>query len=376
MKLVLIGIQGAGKSTQGNLLSEQLGIPYLSTGHIFRKMAREKTELGRYIKEVMNTGLLIPDDKTIEIVEQYLSRREYQKGYILDGFPRTIKQAEIFKNNVDHVVYINLPEREALWRISHRNDTSRADENLAGIRKRIDLFKKLTTPVVDYYMEKGKLVEVDGTKSISRVNSQILQALGKQVVKNELKDWKPDKKTIIAIVGLYGSGKSEASAYFSQKKSLPIVSFGAVINEYIDSQGLPHNEEIHKKVRMELREQHGMEALAILNLKKIDEALKKHDLMIIDGMRSWEEYQYLKRNLPDVRLEVVLIWAPKEDRLSRIAKRKVRSTHSGDDRDMNEVISANMGPTLALADHVVINHSTVEDFHSRLENVYRAIYFS
>ncbi|MBI3620494.1 nucleoside monophosphate kinase, partial [Candidatus Roizmanbacteria bacterium] len=77
MKIILIGIQGAGKSTQGNLLSQQLQFPYLSTGHIFRELAKEKTTLGRYIKETLNAGFLIPDEKTIEIVESYLRRPEY-----------------------------------------------------------------------------------------------------------------------------------------------------------------------------------------------------------------------------------------------------------------------------------------------------------
>jgi len=86
MKLVLLGIQGSGKSTQGNLLSHQLHIPYLSTGHIFREIAKEKTTLGRYMKETLNAGILVPDKKTIEIVHSYLSRSEYINGYILDGF--------------------------------------------------------------------------------------------------------------------------------------------------------------------------------------------------------------------------------------------------------------------------------------------------
>lgn len=92
MKIILIGIQGAGKSTQGNLLSEKLNVPYLSTGHIFREMAKEKTPLGRHIKEIMNAGYLIPDAKTVEIVSEYLKKSEYEKGYILDGFPRTLEQ--------------------------------------------------------------------------------------------------------------------------------------------------------------------------------------------------------------------------------------------------------------------------------------------
>src|SRR5882757_461432 len=106
MKIVLIGIQGSGKSTQGSLLQKRLGVPYLSTGHIFRELAKEVTPLGRYIKEVMNAGYLIPDEKTLEIVSEYLSRPEYKDGFILDGFPRTVKQAEAFGNGINYVVYL------------------------------------------------------------------------------------------------------------------------------------------------------------------------------------------------------------------------------------------------------------------------------
>jgi adenylate kinase len=113
MKLVLIGIQGSGKSTQGNMLSRLFHIPYLSTGHIFREIAKEKTSLGRYVKETINSGVLVPDEKTIEIVNSYLSRPVYKKGYILDGFPRTIKQADAFSNNVDKVIYLKISDKEA-----------------------------------------------------------------------------------------------------------------------------------------------------------------------------------------------------------------------------------------------------------------------
>lgn len=176
MKLILIGIQGAGKSTQGNILSEKLGIPYLSTGHIFREIAKEKTKVGRYIKEVMNSGALIPDGKTLEIVSEYLARAEYQNGYIMDGFPRTTKQAEAFENGIDKVIYLNIPDKEALWRLSYRDD-NREDETLAAIRKRIGLFHEVTEPVIEHYRKKGKLLEINGEKPIEEITEEILRSL-------------------------------------------------------------------------------------------------------------------------------------------------------------------------------------------------------
>lgn len=176
MKLVLIGIQGAGKSTQGNLLSEKYKIPYLSSGHIFREMAKEKTKLGRWLKETLNAGALVPDDTTLEVVLTYLKKPEYEKGYILDGFPRTVVQAEAFNGALDKVVYIKVSDREALWRISGRNDI-REDETLAAIRKRIGLFHELTEPVVEYYREQGKVIEVDGEVPVDEVFEQIVKQI-------------------------------------------------------------------------------------------------------------------------------------------------------------------------------------------------------
>jgi len=178
MKIILIGIQGAGKSTQGNILSEKLDIPYLSTGHIFRDMAREKTKIGRYLKEVMNSGALIPDETTLEIVSEYLHRPEYEKGYIMDGFPRTTTQAEAFENGIDKVVYLKVSDKEALWRLAYRID-DREDSTLVAIRKRIELFHEVTKPVIEYYREKGQLVEVNGEKEIEEINNEILNALNK-----------------------------------------------------------------------------------------------------------------------------------------------------------------------------------------------------
>lgn len=176
MKIIIIGIQGAGKSTQGNLLSEKLGIPYLSTGHIFREMSKEKTPLGRYIKETMNAGYLIPDEKTLEIVNEYLARQEYGNGYILDGFPRTTAQAEAFANGIDKVIYLRVSDKEALWRLSGRDD-NREDDTLKAIRKRIEVFHRFTEPVIEYYRKKGILLEIDGEKSIEDISKEISENL-------------------------------------------------------------------------------------------------------------------------------------------------------------------------------------------------------
>ncbi len=176
--LILIGIQGSGKSTQGNLLKKKLDLPYLSTGHIFRDIAKEHTPLGRHIKEVMNSGFLISDSQTLKIVTEYLSRPEYADGYILDGFPRTLKQAESFEHPVSKVIYLEVSDKEALWRLSYREGAEadgREDETLAAIRKRIELFHEHTKPVLDFYRHHHKLININGEQTVEKIHHEIME---------------------------------------------------------------------------------------------------------------------------------------------------------------------------------------------------------
>lgn len=180
MDVLLYGIQGSGKSTQGKLLSHRLHIPYLSTGHIFREMAKEGSRQGRYIKETLASGSLIPDAIAIPIVESYLRRPEYKKGWILDGFPRTIVQAKQLKAHIDVAFYLTVSDKEALWRLAFRTDEKgniRDDETLIAIRKRINLFHKVTGPVLEYYRKRDILVEVDGERRIEEIIEDLISKI-------------------------------------------------------------------------------------------------------------------------------------------------------------------------------------------------------
>lgn len=174
MRIIIMGIQGSGKSTQGVKLAKKLKVPYLSSGHIFREMAKEKTKWGRYVKETMSAGVLIPDKKTVPIVHEYLEKPEYQAGFILDGFPRTLYQVKHFKHKPDLVIYLDVSDKEALWRLAYRNDLVREDETVAAVRKRIELFHKVTKPVLTFYRRRRLLAEIDGEQKIEQVHKNIM----------------------------------------------------------------------------------------------------------------------------------------------------------------------------------------------------------
>jgi len=375
MKIVLIGIQGSGKSTQGNLLSKQLGLPYLSTGHIFRNIANEKTELGRKVKLIMTSGHLIPDSLTVEIVDTYLSKPEYSKGYILDGFPRTLAQAEVFKDNLDKVIHIEISDKEALWRLAYRNE-QRDDDTIDAIKKRIEIFKSFTLPVLNFYDAQKKLITIDGSMAVSDVNDGILKSLGKQLIKNKIKDFQNKKSIIVAVVGMPGSGKTETSNYI-RSKNYDVISFSNIVNKKVEDLGLEHTEKNHKKVRMELREKHGFEALAVLSLQTITALLvKSSQLLFIEGMRSFEEYEFIKKSFPNNKVVILCIFADKQLRYARIQKRATRSKLFGEERDLGEMFDLHMAPTIAFADYLITNNKTKDELQRKVDEVLRTILFA
>jgi dephospho-CoA kinase len=195
------------------------------------------------------------------------------------------------------------------------------------------------------------------------------------LVKNRIASWKEKRKAIIALVGMPGAGKTDAATYL-KKKGLPVITFGKIINDYIEKNHMPHDEKNHQQLRLALRKKYGQEAMAVLNSEKIKKALKKNLIVVIDGMRSWEEYEYLKKHFPKVKIFIVALFADKEMRYRRISKRKHRSKLYGQLRDINELISTHMGPTIAYADYLIKNNFSVEEFHDKLEEAYREIYFS
>lgn len=178
MKIIIMGIQGSGKSTQGKLLAQKLDVPYLSTGHIFREIAKEDSLWGKYVRGIMNKGDLIPDEKTLPIVEEYLQKKEYQKGYVLDGFPRTLYQTQNFKESLDKVFYVKVGDQEGKRRLLERTKIEkREDDTSEAIDKRMKIYHELTDPVLEFYRQKGILVEVDGERSVEEIHQEITNNL-------------------------------------------------------------------------------------------------------------------------------------------------------------------------------------------------------
>lgn len=183
MRIIIFGPPGAGKGTQAKLISEEYDIPHLSTGNIFRSAIKNETQLGKEVKEILDAGDLVPDEKVVDLVEEELQDDKYDDGYILDGFPRTVPQAKAFdaildKNDEALTAFLQLqvPEQELIDRILSRGE-GRTDDTKEGVKKRLKVYKEETEPVVDYYRKKGAVKEVDGTGSIKEIFNRITDTL-------------------------------------------------------------------------------------------------------------------------------------------------------------------------------------------------------
>jgi adenylate kinase len=180
MRLLIIGPQGAGKGTQATLLCEQLGIPHVSTGDLFRANMGAGTPLGLRAKEYLDTGALVPDDVTQDMVADRLARPDAEAGFLLDGFPRNIGQAEWLSDllerrgtPVDAVVVLTAPDEVLTERMLARG---RADDTPEAIRKRLDIYHSETLPLIDWYGE--RVVRVDGVGAVEEVHQRVLEAVG------------------------------------------------------------------------------------------------------------------------------------------------------------------------------------------------------
>lgn len=213
MKIIMLGAPGAGKGTQAKKIADKYQIPHISTGDIFRANIKEGTELGKKAKSYMDQGLLVPDELTLELIMDRFQNPDCANGYVLDGFPRTIPQAEALtaaleKNgdSIDYAINVEVPDENIITRMSGRRAclacgatyhvvyaptkeegvcdrcgeklVLRDDDKPETVKKRLDVYHSQTQPLIDYYTKQGKLAEVDGTQSVDAVFDAIVKILG------------------------------------------------------------------------------------------------------------------------------------------------------------------------------------------------------
>lgn len=174
MKILLIGPQGSGKSTQAQLLGENLGLPIISVGDIFRQIAVSDTDEARRIKQILDSGQLVDDQTTAELIKKRVNEEDMKDGFIMDGYPRTMEQASIFDPSFDKVIYLEIPREEVVERLMKRG---RADDTALLINQRLDLYYQQTQPLLDYYKQKGLLMTLDGKGSIEEIQDKIKSSL-------------------------------------------------------------------------------------------------------------------------------------------------------------------------------------------------------
>lgn len=207
MKLVFLGPPGAGKGTMATQLAEYAGIPHISTGDIFRANIKQQTELGKKVKAILDSGELVPDTLTIELVQDRLSQSDAQQGFILDGFPRTVPQADALADmqTLDAVVNFELDDEEVVRRLSGRrvhpgsgrtyhvvfsppkqeglDDVTgeplvqREDDSEESIKNRLRVYREQTQPLVEYYRSRKQLVDLDASPKPEQVFENLKEVL-------------------------------------------------------------------------------------------------------------------------------------------------------------------------------------------------------
>jgi adenylate kinase len=179
-RIVLLGRQGAGKGTQAELLAKRYGINHLSTGQLFRDSADAGIPVGLEARKYMDRGELVPDDIVVKVVDERFSNpAEIERGFVLDGFPRTHPQAEDFERilapaQLDIVIELDVPDDIVVERMLERG---REDDTKDSIIRRLELYEQETAPLVDFYRQRGLLTVVDGSGPVEQINKRIVEAI-------------------------------------------------------------------------------------------------------------------------------------------------------------------------------------------------------
>jgi adenylate kinase len=191
LNILLLGLQGAGKGTQGRLISSEYGIPHIATGDILRSAIAAGTPLGRDVQPLYDAGKLVPDEIMIELIRDRLAEDNTREGFVLDGFPRTAVQAEALdamlaeiERPLSVVFEFQLPEEVAVERLLRRaHEEGRVDDTPEAIRMRLHLYRELTEPLIEHYRARGNLVGVHADRPVEDVFAEIQQALDRVAVR-------------------------------------------------------------------------------------------------------------------------------------------------------------------------------------------------